>query len=195
MPRIDIELTSSRPDGTWTWRAAGARQPKGTLDASLLFPGAKVGDVVRADCEIDLDGTRVTALFPPRAKRPEPDRLSIIGSGRQELPVTHDGGPPVERARRDGDRRPAGDRREGRDRPDRRQPRRDARPSARSEGAPDERDRVRPRPRPEAGEDRSAPDRRQERPSRERAPRDRGPRDRADQGRRPRSDAPAPPPS
>ena len=36
MPRIDIELTSSRPDGTWTWRAAGARQPKGVVSASVL---------------------------------------------------------------------------------------------------------------------------------------------------------------
>ena len=30
--RIEIELTSTRPDGSWTWRAAGAREPKGVLD-------------------------------------------------------------------------------------------------------------------------------------------------------------------
>jgi hypothetical protein len=172
VPRIEIELTSSRPDGTWTWRAAGARQPKGTLDASLLFPGAKVGDVVRADCEIDLDGTRVTALFPPRAKRPEADRLAILGSARPDLPVTQDGGPPVERerGRREGARRPAGERR---DRP--------------------ERDRKGRRPRPEGPRDRAAPDRPPDRPPRERGHRERAPRDRADQTRRPRGDAPAPP--
>ena len=48
--RIDIELTSSRDDGTWTWRAAGAKQPKGTLDADLLYPGSQsviqLGDAV-----------------------------------------------------------------------------------------------------------------------------------------------------
>ncbi len=27
--RIDIELTSALPDGSWTWRAAGARKPNG----------------------------------------------------------------------------------------------------------------------------------------------------------------------
>jgi hypothetical protein len=183
VPRIEIELTSSRPDGTWTWRAAGARQPKGTLDAALLFPGAKVGDVVRADCEIDLDGTRVTALFPPRAKRPGPDRLAILGSGRQDLPVTQDGGPPVERdrGRREGARRPAGERR---DRPDRERPDRER---------PD-RERKVPRPRPEGSRDRTAAERPRDRPPRERAQRERGPRERADQPRRPRDEAPAPAP-
>ncbi len=43
MPRrIDIELTSSRPDGSWTWRAAGAREPRGVVDASVL-PGRAEG--------------------------------------------------------------------------------------------------------------------------------------------------------
>ena len=41
--RIDIELTSDRGDGTWTWRAAGAKQPKGALDGTLLPSGAEVG--------------------------------------------------------------------------------------------------------------------------------------------------------
>ena len=37
MPRrIDIELTSARPDGSWTWRVAGAKQPKGVLEGTLL---------------------------------------------------------------------------------------------------------------------------------------------------------------
>ncbi|MUH55729.1 MAG: hypothetical protein F2683_02250, partial [Actinobacteria bacterium] len=46
--RIEIELTSSRPDGSWTWRAAGAREPKGVLDGTLLSQGSKPGDVVKA---------------------------------------------------------------------------------------------------------------------------------------------------
>ena len=47
--RIDIELTSDKGDGTWTWRAAGAKQPKGTLDGSLLPQGAEVGQELRAE--------------------------------------------------------------------------------------------------------------------------------------------------
>ena len=36
MPRrIDVELTSERADGTWTWRAAGAKQPKGEVAVDL----------------------------------------------------------------------------------------------------------------------------------------------------------------
>ena len=45
--RLEIELTSDRADGKWTWRAAGAKQPKGILDGALLPEGVGVGDVVR----------------------------------------------------------------------------------------------------------------------------------------------------
>ncbi len=76
MPRrIDVELTSTRPDGTWTWRAAGARQPKGDLDGALLYPDAKVGDVVRADAEFDVDGITITARRAAR-RRPGPTRAA-----------------------------------------------------------------------------------------------------------------------
>ncbi|MCU1451014.1 MAG: hypothetical protein JWP02_3184, partial [Acidimicrobiales bacterium] len=65
--RLEIELTSSRDDGTWTWRAAGAKQPKGVLDGSLLTAGAKVGDILRADAEQNIDGINVTAVLPPKS--------------------------------------------------------------------------------------------------------------------------------
>ena len=89
MPRIEIELTSARPDGTWTWRAAGAKQPKGTLDASVLPGGAKVGDVLRAEADIDIDGITVRSTVPstPEEGR-RAERIEIIGSGREEPPVT-----------------------------------------------------------------------------------------------------------
>ena len=64
--RIDIELTSSRDDGTWTWRAPGARQPRGSLEGTLLPEGAKVGDVLRADAEFDLEGIVVTSVLAPK---------------------------------------------------------------------------------------------------------------------------------
>ena len=46
MPRrIDIELTSELPDGSWTWRAAGAKNPKGTVTGEVLPDGSAVGQV------------------------------------------------------------------------------------------------------------------------------------------------------
>src|SRR3954464_8391565 len=89
MPRrIEVELTSSRDDGTWTWRAAGARQPKGSLDGSLLYAGAKVGDVVRADADFDIDGITIVTVLPPREERGEPERLEIVGPPRPAEGVT-----------------------------------------------------------------------------------------------------------
>src|SRR5688572_7084986 len=117
--RIEIELTSERPDGTWTWRAAGARQPKGDLTADVLFDGAKVGDVVRADAEFGIDGILVTAVLPPKGARAEPERLEIIGPPRREELVTTTlakGG----RGRSDrGDRGDRKDRRDRKGRPER----------------------------------------------------------------------------
>jgi len=85
---MSLELTSERADGTWTWRAAGARQPKGVLDGKLLPPGAGVGDVVRAEADIDIEGITVTTVLVPKGGRTEPERLEILGSGRDEPAVT-----------------------------------------------------------------------------------------------------------
>ena len=41
--RIEVELTSQTGDSTWTWRAAGAKQPRGTVDGSLVPEGSAVG--------------------------------------------------------------------------------------------------------------------------------------------------------
>jgi hypothetical protein len=85
MPRrIEVELTSTRDDGTWTWRAAGAREPKGTLDGGLLFDGAKVGDVVKADADFDVDGIVITGVLAPKAGRKEPERLELLGAPVRE---------------------------------------------------------------------------------------------------------------
>ena len=88
MPRIEIELTSARPDGTWTWRAAGARQPKGMLDGTVLPGGAKVGDVLRAEADIDIDGITVRSTSQVIQKKVAPERIEIVGSGREEPSVT-----------------------------------------------------------------------------------------------------------
>ena len=86
--RLDIELTSDRGDGQWTWRAAGAKQPKGTVAGTLLPDGASVGDLFKVEAEADLDGLTIITVFPPKGARKETERLEILGSGRSEPPVT-----------------------------------------------------------------------------------------------------------
>ena len=77
--RIEIELTSARPDGTWTWRAAGALNPRGTVDASLLYSNARAGDVVRAEAEFGIDGITVVAVEPPRSPQTsDPNRIELL---------------------------------------------------------------------------------------------------------------------
>jgi hypothetical protein len=144
MPRrIELELTSERPDGSWTWRAAGAREPKGELDGTILPTGAKVGDVLRAEAEFDIEGITVLSVLPPKGTRQEPERLEVIGPQREFTPVTST---LVGKGERRGPRR---DRPEGGPRGDR--PDRGPRGPRRSEGADggrpgDNRER---RPRPE----------------------------------------------
>ena len=88
--RIDVELTSDRGDGTWTWRAAGAKQPKGDLDGAVLPDGAAAGDVLRAEADFDIDGITILSVVAPKAKRAEPERLEILGSGREPEAGHHD---------------------------------------------------------------------------------------------------------
>ena len=145
MPRMEIELTSTRDDGQWTWRAAGARQPRGTVADILVPAGTSVGDVLRVEVEQFMDGIEVTSVLVDRVERSEPETLEILGSGQNEPLVTtklagrrgrrRDEGEPRGRTGRK-DRRPRRDDGEKRDtdkpagrkgRPDRRSP---ARPDA-----------------------------------------------------------------
>ena len=82
--RIEIELTSTRPDGSWTWRAAGAKLPKGDLSGSVLFDGATVGDVVRADADFTLDGIVILSVLAPKGARKEPERIEVVGTPRED---------------------------------------------------------------------------------------------------------------
>lgn len=120
--RLEIELTSERPDGTWTWRAAGAKQPKGELSATVLPEGSKVGDVVRADAEFAVDGIEIISILPPKGPRKEPERLVVVGTQKDEPLVTTQLAPKGRGGggRRDrGDRGDRGDRRGGRGRNER----------------------------------------------------------------------------
>ena len=86
--RIDIEVTSTRPDGTFTWRQAGAKAPRGSGSADLLPNGSKVGDVLRADIEMDMDGAVVLAIAPVKMRERNVTLLTITGSGSEFKPVT-----------------------------------------------------------------------------------------------------------
>ena len=89
MPRrIDIELTSSRDDGSWTWRAAGAKAPKGSMPATLLPAASKVGDVLRVDAEFFVDGISIVGVLPAKGARPEPELLEFISVAKDEPLVT-----------------------------------------------------------------------------------------------------------
>ncbi len=86
--RLEVELTSKRDDGSYTWRQAGAKQPKGVLDGALLYEGAAVGDVVRVDAEFAVDGVFITAVLAPKRKREKKPTLEILGSGNDGGGVT-----------------------------------------------------------------------------------------------------------
>src|SRR4051812_25934706 len=86
--RIEIELTSARPDGSWTWRAAGAREPRGIVDASLVPSGAKPGAVLKADAEFELDGITILSVTDPKAKSVKSGLLDLIPSERPFEAVT-----------------------------------------------------------------------------------------------------------
>ncbi len=80
--RIDIELTSSQQDGSWTWRAAGAKNPKGVLDGSILPSGAKVGDELKLEIEQEIDGITVLGVVEGKAKETRPDVLEMLPSDK-----------------------------------------------------------------------------------------------------------------
>ncbi|MDG1464569.1 MAG: hypothetical protein P8Q20_05695, partial [Acidimicrobiales bacterium] len=88
MPRMEIELTSTREDGNWTWRAAGARQPKGSVGGALVPTGAAIGDVLRVEVEQFMDGIEVTSVLAEKDAREAPALLEMLGSGGDEPLVT-----------------------------------------------------------------------------------------------------------
>lgn len=114
--RIDIELTSARADGSWTWRAAGARKPNGVLEGSLLSSDAAVGDVLKVEIEQMLDGIEVQSVVKGREKHSDDNIIELLPSDKPFEEVIET------RAKRD--------RREGR-----RDDRRGDRPRGRRDGA------------------------------------------------------------
>ena len=113
--RIDIELTSNRQDGTWTWRAAGAKSPKGVVNSSLLSSTAKTGDVIKVEADFDIDGISVLSVVQMREKGQRGNMLEMLASEKSFTPVTQKlaekpksdrKGGRDSKGKRDGDTRP-----------------------------------------------------------------------------------------
>ena len=89
--RIDIELTSKSGDGSWTWRAAGARQPKGVVEGSLVPENQEVGSVLRAEVETGLEGIEVlslTSVKPARSPEKTTGRIEVLGTPKRAPDVS-----------------------------------------------------------------------------------------------------------
>jgi hypothetical protein len=114
--RIEIEITSLNGDVA-TWRAAGAKLPKGVLSAALVPGGAVVGNIYRADVEQYMEGIEILSVMAPKSASPlDPrhERIELIPTARQgpDVIVTY---APKGRggARREGGRDGGPGRREG----------------------------------------------------------------------------------
>ena len=108
--RLDIELTSAPDDATFTWRAAGARQPKGKVSAATLPAGAAVGDVLKVEIEVGFDGTEVCQVIPQRTSRSEPERIELVGRPLSDDALVTSKLAPKGRGRPRSDRRDRSDR-------------------------------------------------------------------------------------
>lgn len=100
--RIEIEITSIGSESA-TWRAAGAKLPKGTLPLSLLPSGAKSGDIFRADADQTMEGVEIVALLPQKTASPRKETIALIPQKKQTEEVTVTYAPKGGRGRRDGD--------------------------------------------------------------------------------------------
>ena len=112
--RLDIEVTSTRDDGSFTWRQAGAKAPKGVGASELLPAGSKVGDVLRAEVEMDMDGATVVSVSVIKQRERNVTLLEITGSGIAFQPVTEVSTNKARRGDKRGDKRGAKGARGGR---------------------------------------------------------------------------------
>ncbi len=88
--RIEIEITSLNGDVA-TWRAAGAKLPKGVLSAALVPGGPVVGAVYRADVEQFMEGMEVLSVMAPKTASPldpRKERIELIVSEKSTPDVT-----------------------------------------------------------------------------------------------------------
>jgi hypothetical protein len=132
MPRrIDIELTSALDDGSWTWRQAGARVPKGVLAGAILPDASKVGDQLKVEVEQGIDGIDVLSVIKGRDAKGSDNVLEL-------LPVEENFQAVIEtRAKRDRSDRDGRGGRDGKGGRDAKRGRRDGKPRGEGGGGGD----------------------------------------------------------
>ena len=86
--RIEIEITSEIDDQQYTWRALGAREPKGTIKKSLLPAKIKIGDEFRVEADFLIDGIEILRVLPKRDERKGQETIEILGSRNENYGVT-----------------------------------------------------------------------------------------------------------
>ena len=86
--RLDIEITSQSDESSYTWRSAGAREPKGTVPAKILPNDVSIGDVLRVEADFMIDGIEITSVLPTKSKKDSTEILEILGSGKDASGVT-----------------------------------------------------------------------------------------------------------
>ncbi len=101
--RIEIEITSLNGELA-TWRAAGAKLPKGVLSTSLVPGGPVVGAVYRADIEQYMEGIEILAVLPAKTASPldpKHERVELIPTAKSGPDVVVTYAPKGRGARRD----------------------------------------------------------------------------------------------
>ena len=86
--RIEIEITSAVDAKSFTWRAVGAREPKGTIPSTLLPSSVTTGQIFRVEADFLIDGIEITKVLPKKTERSEPVLLEVIGTKNSEPGVT-----------------------------------------------------------------------------------------------------------
>ena len=75
--RIEIELTSEIDADLYTWRALGAKEPKGTIIKSLFPTDVSIGDTFRVEADFLIDGIEIIRVLPKREERKEQETIEI----------------------------------------------------------------------------------------------------------------------
>ena len=87
MAKIDVEITSQRENGDWTWRAVGAREPKGTIENALLPDDVKVGAKFSVVTEHSLDGLVIKKVLNKKQASEKGKTLETVSYTHLTLPT------------------------------------------------------------------------------------------------------------
>lgn len=85
---IEIEITSKRSDGSFTWRAKGAKEPKGVVDPVIVGVDTVVGEVFKAEFESWLDGVQIVSAIKSSKKIGSSNDIEILGPRQFKAGVT-----------------------------------------------------------------------------------------------------------